>query len=323
PVISVSAMGKNLSKELKYKKIPIQLSFNKTVLNPLLEETVQVTAKGTPNEKIKWSIVGDGILPREDLIPKYFDSKGVAVTKFRAIDPYTRPITVSVEYEDGSEKTSKTAVFDGSIRPRIDDYYIPFETGDTIEMYGLVPNSTVEVQPDQYLGYIDFVNKGTLYTDEKGSVYLKFKPIGNVTQHTGRIFNLKVKYKEWDGTDSEVIVGRIEVQKEIHAIYDTWKNPYSCYTSATLTLTDGIPGEKADFDGTRLIVGIGQTIPIIQRWDKEFDNSGEAKVVISTSWCTIMSDDKPDFIMKFNTLGVDVTKSRAVTFGGGDHEKIY
>ncbi|HEC1781610.1 TPA: hypothetical protein R1732_001167 [Campylobacter lari] len=190
-------------------------------------------------------------------------------------------------------------------------------------MYGLVPNSTVEVQPDQYLGYIDFVNKDTLYTDEKGSVYLKFKPIGNVTQHTGRIFNLKVKYKEWDGTDSEVLLGDFEVQKQIHTTYDSWKDPNSCYTSATLTLTDGIPGEKVDFSGTKLIIGLGQTVPITQRWDKEFDNSGEAKVIISTTWCTPATIDKPTFEMRFNTLGADITETRAVTFGGGDHERFY
>ncbi|HEC1798094.1 TPA: hypothetical protein R1763_001557, partial [Campylobacter lari] len=113
PVISVNAMGKNLSKELNYKKIPIQLILSKTKLNPQIIEVVNIIARGTPNAKIKWSIVGDGVLPKEDLIPKYFDSKGVALTKFRTIDPNTRPVTVSVEYEDGSEKASKTAVFDG------------------------------------------------------------------------------------------------------------------------------------------------------------------------------------------------------------------
>ncbi|MCV3473869.1 inverse autotransporter beta domain-containing protein [Campylobacter sp. CNRCH_2014_2849] len=323
PVISVNAMGKNLSKELNYKKIPIQLTLGKTRLNPYLIETVSILAKGTPYAKIKWSIVGDGVLPKEDLIPKYFDSKGVALTKFRTIDPNTRPITVSVEYEDGSEKASETAVFNGPIRPRINVNNIPFDTGTTIELYGLIPNSSVDVQPDQYLGYTNFVNKGTLHTDDKGSVYLNFKPIGKVTEHTGRIFSLKVKYKEWDGADSEAIVGSIEVQKRIHAIYDTWKDPASCYTSATLTLTDGIAGEKVDFSGTNLLVGLGQTVPIIQRWDKEFDNSGEAKVVISTTWCTKPLTDTPTFTMRFNTLGVNVTETRAVTFGGGDHERFY
>ncbi|MCV3419243.1 hypothetical protein L8V92_08215, partial [Campylobacter lari] len=324
PVISVKAMGKNLSKELKYKKIPIQLSFSKTVLNPLLIEYIDVVAIGTPNEKIKWSIDGDGILPREDLIPKYFDSEGFARTKFRTIDPDTRPITVSVEYEDGSGKASKMAIFDGPIRPRIHGQkIIPFDTGATIEVYGLVPNSTVEVQPDQYLGYINFINKGTLHSDNKGSVYLNFKPIGNVTQHTGRVFKLKVKYENWDGSDSQTLLGDIEVQKRIHAIYDTWKDPASCYTSATLTLTDGIPGEKVDFSGTKLNVGLGQTVPIIQRWDEEFDNSGEAKVIISTTWCTKPATETPVFVMRFNTLDIDITEKRAVTFGGGDHEKIY
>ncbi|EGK8037634.1 hypothetical protein IO385_001672, partial [Campylobacter lari] len=323
PVISVNAMGKNLSKELNYKKIPIQLTLGKTRLNPYLIETVSILAKGTPYAKIKWSIVGDGVLPKEDLIPKYFDSKGVALTKFRTINPNVRPITVSVEYEDGSEKASETAVFNGPIRPRINVKNIPFDTGATIELYGLIPNSSVDVQPDQYLGYTNFVNKGTLHTDDKGSVYLNFKPIGKVTEHTGRIFSLKVKYKEWDGADSEAIVGSIEVQKRIHAIYDTWKDPASCYTSATLTLTDGIAGEKVDFSGTNLLVGLGQTVPIIQRWDKEFDNSGEAKVVISTTWCTKPLTDTPTFTMRFNTLGVNVTETRAVTFGGGDHERFY
>ncbi|MCV3425480.1 inverse autotransporter beta domain-containing protein [Campylobacter sp. IFREMER_LSEM_CL1085] len=227
PVISVNAMGKNLSKELNYKKIPIQLTLGKTRLNPYLLEAVSILAKGTPYAKIKWSIVGDGVLPKEDLIPKYFDSKGVALTKFRTINPVVRPVTVSVEYEDGSEKASETAVFDGPIRPRINVNNIPFDTGTTIELYGLIPNSSVDVQPDQYLGYTNFVNKGTLHTDDKGSVYLNFKPIGKVTEHTGRIFSLKVKYKEWDGADSEAIVGSIEVQKRIHAIYDTWKD--SCF----------------------------------------------------------------------------------------------
>ncbi|EAK0811433.1 adhesin [Campylobacter lari] len=323
PVISVNAMGKNLSKELNYKKIPIQLTLGKTRLNPYLIETVSILAKGTPYAKIKWSIVGDGVLPKEDLIPKYFDSKGAALTKFRTINPNVRPITVSVEYEDGSEKASETAVFNGPIRPRINVKNIPFDTGATIELYGLIPNSSVDVQPDQYLGYTNFVNKGTLHTDDKGSVYLNFKPIGKVTEHTGRIFSLKVKYKEWDGADSEAIVGSIEVQKRIHAIYDTWKDPASCYTSATLTLTDGIAGEKVDFSGTNLLVGLGQTVPIIQRWDKEFDNSGEAKVVISTTWCTKPLTDTPTFTMRFNTLGVNVTETRAVTFGGGDHERFY
>ncbi|MCV3425479.1 hypothetical protein [Campylobacter sp. IFREMER_LSEM_CL1085] len=101
------------------------------------------------------------------------------------------------------------------------------------------------------------------------------------------------------------------------------KIPASCYTSATLTLTDGIAGEKVDFDGTKLDVGLGQTVPIIQRWDKEFDNSGEAKVVISTTWCTKPLTDTPTFTMRFNTLGVNVTETRAVTFGGGDHERFY
>ncbi|MCV3428750.1 hypothetical protein L8W41_08445, partial [Campylobacter sp. IFREMER_LSEM_CL1904] len=316
-------MGKNLSKELNYKKIPIQLTLGKTRLNPYLIETVSILAKGTPYAKIKWSIVGDGVLPKEDLIPKYFDSKGAALTKFRTINPNVRPITVSVEYEDGSEKASETAVFNGPIRPRINVKNIPFDTGATIELYGLIPNSSVDVQPDQYLGYTNFVNKGTLHTDDKGSVYLNFKPIGKVTEHTGRIFSLKVKYKEWDGADSEAIVGSIEVQKRIHAIYDTWKDPASCYTSATLTLTDGIAGEKVDFSGTNLLVGLGQTVPIIQRWDKEFDNSGEAKVVISTTWCTKPLTDTPTFTMRFNTLGVNVTETRAVTFGGGDHERFY
>ncbi|EAK0952911.1 hypothetical protein A0Z28_07990 [Campylobacter lari] len=201
--------------------------------------------------------------------------------------------------------------------------YIPFDTGATIELYGLTPNSSVDVQPDQYLGYINFVNKGKLHTDDEGSVYLNFKPIGKVTQHTGRIFSLKVKYKEWDGTDHEAIVGSIEVQKRIYAIYDTWKDPASCYTSATLTLTDGIAGEKVDFDGTKLDVGHGQTPPKIQRWDKEFDNSGEAKVVISTTWCTKPLTETPTFTMRFNTFGIDVTRMRDVTFGGGDHEIIY
>ncbi|WP_149062219.1 inverse autotransporter beta domain-containing protein [Campylobacter lari] len=322
PVIRVSAMGKNLSKELKYKKIPIQLFFSKTVLTPLLIEIVDVTAKGTPNEKIKWSITGDGVLPKEDLIPKYFDSEGFARTKFRTINPNTRPITVSVEYEDGSGKASKTAVFDGPIRPRIDRYSISFDAGATIELYGLVPNYTVEVQPDQYLGYIDFVNKGTLYTDDKGSVYLNFKPIRSVTKHTGRVFKLKVKYKEWDGSYKEALIGDIEVQKQIHATYDSWKDPNSCYISATLTLSNGIAGEEVNFDGTKLIVGLGQTVPIIQRWDKKFDNSGEAKVTISTTWCTKPATETPSFYMRFNTFGVSSSDTEVVSFEGGDHKEI-
>nr|WP_257404219.1 hypothetical protein [Campylobacter lari]MCR2067980.1 hypothetical protein [Campylobacter lari subsp. concheus] len=292
------------------------------MLTPLLIEIVDVTAKGTPNEKIKWSITGDGVLPKEDLIPKYFDSEGFARTKFRTINPNTRPITVSVEYEDGSGKASKTAVFDGPIRPRIDRYSISFDAGATIELYGLVPNSTVEVQPDQYLGYIDFVNKGTLYTDDKGSVYLNFKPVRSVTKHTGRVFKLKVKYKEWDGSYKEALIGDIEVQKQIHATYDSWKDPNSCYISATLTLSNGIAGEEVNFDGTKLIVGLGQTVPIIQRWDKKFDNSGEAKVTISTTWCTKPATETPSFYMRFNTFGVSSSDTEVVSFEGGDHKEI-
>ncbi|HEC1786504.1 TPA: inverse autotransporter beta domain-containing protein, partial [Campylobacter lari] len=101
PVISVNAMGKNLSKELNYKKIPIQLTLGQTKLNPYLFEVVSISAKGTPYAKIKWSIAGDGVLPKkEDLIPKYFDSKGVALTKFKTINPTAHPVKVSVEYED-------------------------------------------------------------------------------------------------------------------------------------------------------------------------------------------------------------------------------
>ncbi|AJC84012.1 inverse autotransporter beta-barrel domain-containing protein [Campylobacter peloridis] len=325
PIIIVKAMGNDIKKELPYeKKNPISLTFSKSSLNPHIYETVNVVARGIPGAKIKWSITGDATLPpKKDLIPKNFDNTGFARTKFRTINSNIRPVTVSVEYEDGSGKASKMIKFNGPIRLKISSNIILFGEEKTIELYGLVPNSTVEVQPDQYLGYVDFVNKGTLYSDNIGSVYLKFKPIEKVTQHTGRVFNLKVKYKEWDGTNHEAILGSIEVKKIIQATYDTEKDPNSCYTSATLTVTGGIPGEKIDFDGTKLNVGLGQTAPVTQRWDEEFDNSGEAKVIISTTWCTKPLTETPTFKMRFNTLGVDETASREVTFGGGDHERIY
>ncbi|HEC1769239.1 TPA: hypothetical protein R1730_001499, partial [Campylobacter lari] len=316
-------MGKDLSKELPYKKIPIQLTLGKTKLNPKLIEIVSILARGTPYEKIKWSIDGDGKLPKEKLIPKYFDSKGIALTKFESISPYMRPITVSVEYEDGSGKASKTAEFYGDAKPKVNQLYIPFKTGATIEMYGFLPNSIVEVQPDQYLGYVDFVNKGVLQTNYKGSVFLNFKPVTSVTKHTGRIFNLKVKYKNKKGDNVETILEGFEVQKKIHAVFDSWKDPFSCYTTVTLTLYDGIPGEKVDFSGTSLNIGFGQTGPVIERWDEAFNSSSVAKVIISTTWCTKPLTDIPVFNMTFSTFGNATTLRREVTFGGGDHEIFY
>lgn len=307
----------------KMDKINIQNPYDlvfyyDSFLNPYEGKDVNLEiSKGLANRKLKWSISGDGEF--KNTPPEYFSETGKINIQIKPKKPYQNSVRVSVKYEDDPSKE-----FNQSIRydyhPTIKHNYkdkliVDFNSGSTLKLVGLKPNSKVVLTPNTTLTYTK-LNDTTIMADENGEAYLNFSPVKSISSlnyEENHKFFLKMQYDRGDEQTTSIDSQNIFlITKELVVEYSGYNK--GLYYEAIFKVKGGIPGLSI---GQQTVVKwvAGLSDQATKENTRIFSKNGETLLRESFIFATVPANHTTNVDFYFDTpeLGIKI-EEKDLTF---------